>query len=305
MPPRPAWPPRPPSAGAARVRRPPRRTLRLLVTLARRMTSPTPRRLLLFYHWPPAPVNSARSVTMAKYLRRRGHHVRVLTSAAFGGLPEDAEETVTRSADLVASPALRRLLRRPALTGAGAPGPAGAPAPPGLVTDVVVPDPTLVSWAPGALRAARRIVRRESIDCVICSSPPESSTLLGLALSRHAAWLIEFRDPWRFKPSYPLALQRAADRRLERLVTERADGVVALQHAAAEDLERRYGREVRAIPNGWDPDIEEDEVQPDAVPAREPGTVRLVHTGTLSGDWGRSPEALFEGLLRLREREPE
>ncbi len=264
--------------------------------------APVPRRLLLVsYYYPPVPANSARPLTMAKYLRRRGHEVHVLTTSGYGALPTDAADRVHRAGDLFANPTLRRLTRRPPATAQGAPPPTGTP-PPGLLTKVVVPELTLLSWTPAAVRATRRLVAAHGIECVITSSPTESSNLAGLAAARGAAWVVEFRDPWRFKPEFPTAPQRALDRRLERLVTARADGVVALQDAAAEELETRFGRSVRSIPNGWDPDLGAGE--PPAPPA--PGApVTLVHTGHLSGEWGRSPDTLFAALRRLREREPE
>ena len=65
---------------------------------------------------------------------------------------------------------------------------------------------------------------------------------------------------------------------------------------------RAYGVDVAHVPNAWDPDLE---------PAsrgrsrRAGGRVALVHTGKLSGGWGRDPRALFAGLRRLLDEQPE
>ncbi len=264
--------------------------------------APVPRRLLLVsYFYPPVPANSARPLTMAKYLGARGHEVHVLTTSGYGSLPTDAGERVHRAGDLFASPALRRLMRRPPASRQGTPPPTGTP-PPGLLAKVVVPELTLLSWTPAATLAARRLVATHSIECVVTTSPTESSNLAGLAMSRDAAWLVEFRDPWRFKPEFPTPPQRALDRWLERLVTTRADGVVALQDTAAAELEARFGRRVRSIPNGWDPDLT---CEDPPVPPAAGGPVVLVHTGHLTGEWGRSPDTLLAAMRLIREREPE
>jgi glycosyltransferase involved in cell wall biosynthesis len=268
------------------------------------MRSSPPRRLLLVsYFYPPVPANSARPLAMAKYLRRRGHDVHVLTTSAFGRLHGDEAEQVIRTPDLVASKSLRRLLRRPVLPEDGSQAPVDKPAP-ALLTRVVVPELTVLSWAPSALVAARRIARTADIDCVIATTPVESAALVAAALASRAAWVVEFRDPWTFKPDFPTAPQRALDRRLERFVTERADGVVAVQHTAAEELERRFGRPTRAIPNAWDPELDGDASSTQAIPP-DGDTVRLVHTGTLSGAWGRRPDVLFRALGLVRSRNPQ
>src|SRR5215207_177195 len=76
-------------------------------------TAKPPRRLLIVtYYFPPeSSVGAHRWRAMSRWLRRLGHEVTVLTTRAFGTLPDDAEGTV-RTFDLAASPALRRLLRR-------------------------------------------------------------------------------------------------------------------------------------------------------------------------------------------------
>ena len=60
-------------------------------------------------------VGGNRWLAMAKYLRRLGHHVDVLTTSAFGTLPSDPSMGVHRSEDLIAAPWLRKALGRPPL----------------------------------------------------------------------------------------------------------------------------------------------------------------------------------------------
>ena len=93
-----------------------------------------------------------------------------------------------------------------------------------------MPDLSLGTWLPFALPAALGLARRRRFDCVLTSSPPPSTHLIGLALRRRGIpWIAELRDGWTFEPPHapwPLGVQHAADRALERRVLGRADAVV-------------------------------------------------------------------------------
>jgi glycosyltransferase involved in cell wall biosynthesis len=283
------------------------------------MTAPPRRRFLVVVHpYPPTPSSGAnRWAAMVKYLRRAGHDVRVATSAAFGVLADpDEERGVVRTADLMASARLRRAVGLPPLAppdGAAAAAAAiegraaaaaGLPRP---LTHLVVPDPFLLSWAPMALRAAWRELRRAPVDCVVTSSPNESTHLVGLALRRRFghAWIADLRDGWtfeRFLPDFPTRGQRALNRELERRTLSAADGVTAATRPIADDLRLRYGLAAEHVSNAWDPDLEEGlAVAPEAA---LDGRIELVHTGAISGAWGRDPAPLFRALRRLLAEEP-
>lgn len=269
----------------------------------------THRLLVAVYDYPPSTsVGGARWVSMKRHLERLGYDVTILTTDAYGRLPSDDEEQVIRAPDLAASEALRRALRRPALPRPGEEVSVDRPPSP-LLTKVVVPDIYAVSWVPLAVRTARRIMRAARVDAFISTSPKDSTHLVGLAFSRtDAAWVVDFRDGWVFestRPPFPTAVQRALDRKLERLVIRKADAVVAFSDVLVADFARRFGREVDYVPNGWDPDLGVDE--PLAAPARN-RSVRLVYTGTLTGAEGaptdRTPLPLLEGLEQLAREDP-
>ncbi len=263
--------------------------------------------LVVSYPYPPMPsIGASRWAAMTKYLRRAGHDVTVLTTSAFGSLPDD-DDRIVRTTDLIASDALRRLTRRPPL-----PEPDGQPVtdkpPPGLFTKVLVPDIYAATWAPGAALAARRLLRGRGFDCLISTSPYESGHLVPLALGRsRPPWVADFRDSWVFEPwrdPFPTAAQRALDRRLERRVVTRAERVIVVHRTLADDFRARLGVEAAYVPNGWDPDMEEAAATTKP-PALDEGRISIVHTGKLWGVWGRTPEPLFEGLRRLRRDHPD
>jgi glycosyltransferase involved in cell wall biosynthesis len=269
---------------------------------------PTHRILVVSYPYPPMPsVGGNRWAAMAKYLRLLGYDVTVLTTSAFGTLPDDAESGVVRSPDLTASTRLRKLLRRPPLPAAGAPAPVDKP-PSAAITRFVVPDTWLLTWVPGATRIARALMHDRRIDCVVTSSPYESTHLVGLALGRRRpAWIADFRDGWTFEPwrqPFPTRAQRALDALLERRVVQTADRVVAVHRPLADDFRARLGVEAVHIANAWDPDLER-EVGAAEAPQLDSGQVTLVHTGKLLGEWGRDPGPLFEALRLVARDHPD
>lgn len=126
---------------------------------------------------------------------------------------------------------------------------------------VLVPD-HMVRWIPRGIAVARRLARSGAIGCVLTSSPPESTHLIGYYLRRvwRIPWIADFRDLWTekgllFRP--PTPIHARAMRRLERAFFRTADHVIAntpeneARHRQRFDL--APGR-VTLIPNGFDPE---------------------------------------------------
>jgi glycosyltransferase involved in cell wall biosynthesis len=269
----------------------------------------TPRHILLVaYFYPPSTDTGARRpATMAKYLRRLGHRVTVLTTSAFGrGAPDETE--VVRSADAQRWRArLRGHERVDSLfdsdTYSGKPH---------ALSKVLVPEPLVAAWMPFARSAALRAHRHDPVDAVITTSPPESAHAVGRALARRGVpWLADVRDAWTFeplRPSFPTAAQRRLDERLERRWLGDADAVVCVSRPAAEDLRARLGIEPVLVPNGWDPDERDGAEAPDGAGAGganlDPDRRSLVYTGRF-GSYGRDPKPLVAALRRLALEDPE
>jgi glycosyltransferase involved in cell wall biosynthesis len=278
---------------------------------------PHRRILVVSYYFPPTTtVGGHRWHAMCRHLQRLGHETLVVTTGAEAAGPDDRALGVVRVADLVASPALRRVLRRPPLAASAQVAADAAASPqlekpaPALLTRVVVPDSYLVSWMPAALVATRRLIGERAIDVVVTTGPPHSTHAIGLMLGRRAPlWLADFRDGWGFEPlgaPWPTAPQRALDRALERRVVARADAVLGATRPIADDLADRLGGRASWVPNGWDPDRAPDgsATAPPGNPTASRDTVTLVHTGKLSGPRGRDPRPLFAALRALRAEGP-
>ena len=241
---------------------------------------------------------------MTTHLRKLGHEVVVITSSPAG--VSQAEGGVVRTRDVLTIKTVRKLLRSPPLPGPGDPPPGHSPRK--IRHGIVVPDPQLVSWAPGAFVAAQRILRRREFDCMITTSPFESTHLVGLALgARRPPWVADLRDGWTFdpwRPDPPLFVQRTIDARLEREVLVRADAVSALPLAVAADVRSRFGRAAHHVPGGWDPELEAD-VARARPPLVDPERVTLVYTGTLWKNPRQDPAPLFAALRRLQTDDPD
>jgi glycosyltransferase involved in cell wall biosynthesis len=275
------------------------------------MSAPSRSILLVAYFYPPSRDTGAhRPAAMAKYLRRLGHRVTVLTTSAYGHGEGDAEMGIERTADLQRVRArLRGRDRIDALydsdTYAARPHP---------LSRVLVPEPLVAAWAPFARRRALRLHSREPFDCVITSSPPESAHMVGRALGRRGTpWVADLRDAWTFeslRPRQPTAAQRRADEQLERRWLGAADTVVCVSRPAADDLRERLGIEALVIPNGWDPELAEDAAgeptaaEPAAGSLLDPARVSLVYTGRF-GSHGRDPAPLVRALGALAREDPE
>ena len=263
-----------------------------------RTDSPARRLLVVSYGHPPSPgVGGTRWLSMTRHLRRLGHSVTMVASDAWGALPDDEELDVVRVRDPKSAGTLRSLLGRGKLRQEGDQDLVEKP-PGRVLTGVLVPEMTVATWLPQAILAVRRLLTQSAYDCVITSSPPESSHLIGLFLgSERPAWVADFRDGWTFepyRPRFPTGLQRRLDLSLERRVVRSAEVVVGATKPIADDLSRRFGASAACVPNGWDTHSARHPTQAAARPSE--GRTTLVYTGKLSGEWGRDPAALMQAL---------
>lgn len=268
--------------------------------------------LLVAYFYPPCPDTGAhRPAAMAKYLRLAGHDVTVLTTRAYGELPDDAEQEIVRTNDLQLLRA--RLAGQKRIKPVFQPGTtAGATSRPHLLSHVLFPEPLVAAWLPFARGRALRLHRERPFDCVITTSPPESVHLVGRALQRRgAAWVADLRDGWNFQPlrtRLPTRAQRSADARLERRLLGAAEVVTCVTEAMAADARNRLGARSAVVPSGFEPP-EDGEGSPAAAAAAasellDPGRISIVYTGRF-GHHRRDPTALIDALAELAREDPD
>jgi glycosyltransferase involved in cell wall biosynthesis len=162
---------------------------------------------------------------------------------------------------------------------------------------LLVPDEN-VTWNLTANRAAIRLVRRHGIDVVVTTSPPVSVHMIGAIAKRATGvkWVADLRDSLVAHP------HRRAERRLvrvkertaehvARLVARRADGIVAVSEAIADEA-RAFGPRapVTTIANGSDFD------DFDGLEYRAGERFRITHAGSFFGK--RDPKPFLTALAR-------
>ena len=124
---------------------------------------------------------------------------------------------------------------------------------------LLVPDEN-VSWNLTAIPAATRIVKREEIDVVITTSPPNSIHLVGAAVKRLTGvrWVADLRDsivahPHRRTDTLAVRTKEKTTEGIARLVAHSADAIVAAADAIADEARSLEPKgPVTTIPNGCD-----------------------------------------------------
>jgi glycosyltransferase involved in cell wall biosynthesis len=146
-------------------------------------------------------------------------------------------------------------------------------------------------WIPGALWSALRTARRHHPLVVYSTSPPVSTHVVALIVSRvlRLPWVADFRDGWTLNPQQEHApsLVRRANAWLEDLVVRHATRIVI----ADETIELRGAGEHALIRNGVD-----TEDVPDTR-ALDDSLFRLTYAGTLYG--ARNAEPVFAAIDNL------
>ncbi len=277
-----------------------------LMTVAVPGTEPGPsapvkpwRLLLVAYYYPPQnEIGAARPHRFARWLRRAGVDVTVVTSAP----PTDAI-----AADDV------EVLHASAWPGPARPD-AGATVIPRTVRiraaalahleRLLMPYDDRLVWLPHALHVACAELLPGTV--VVSSHPPLVTHFVALALKQRCGlpWVADFRDPLFGNPYR--SSQRAAwlDPLVERFTVEQADAVIANTEASADVLRQRYPalrEKFHVIWNGYDPD---DVIAPAPVTFRTRRV--LAHIGTLYGDRTLLPVLLsLERLFKRGILDPE
>ena len=154
-----------------------------------------------------------------------------------------------------------------------------------------------VGWTPFALRKGLSVCRREKIDLIFSSSPPPSLHLTGYLLKvlTGIPWIADFRDPWiGYKlESFPTPFHAFLKKRLERLIVNKADGVITANPAITRELETRYPQEKKIclVSQGYD----EEDFRTYQTSTSEIFTIGYLGTFSLDCD----PEPFFAALSEL------
>ncbi len=245
------------------------------------------RMLLISYHFPPSgAMGGQRAARFARWLPSLGWSVTVLTvEEAFITGPRDPETAAALEAtcEIVRVPRNRRLndvlldlknrlkRSRPSedrskdneAEPSSAPEPSEEEGPTGFlkwcdsVINVLEPEG---GWVGPAKSAAKRLKSAGSFDCILTTSPPHATQLVGLAAKRifpKAVFVADFRDPWLGQTGGGVKTRtsRKIESWLETRVLKGVDGAVYVTAEAAAATRDRYSRlnwKRFVLPNGID-----------------------------------------------------
>jgi len=265
---------------------------------------------------------------MAKYLRRLGWTVTVLTVPSPGRVDErldvSASVPVVRVREWRLGPLLEvlgaavRLLRRgcEVVTRRRSVGPTLLDR--GFAYEEKEIEASKIGWAIPAVAAARRLHRRTPIDVAVVSVPPASSGTVGWLLrrTRGVPYVVEYRDPWTVGAFWTAdadgrprtdpvtkARHRLVSRLEAALLQGSAGAIVVNGEAHVRRLRERFpaqtaGKSVIQIRNG----VDLQDVESTAGQAAGP-VIRLLHTGFFYHFY--TPHHLVTALFRIQDEDPD
>ncbi len=133
-------------------------------------------------------------------------------------------------------------------------------------------------WRGPALHAARALLREQSFDVLVSSSPYPTSHAVAAALKQEhpqLRWVADFRDLWSQNHNYPMPRWRQrVDSRLERRMISGADALVTTSDDWADTLREAHGKPVAVVRNSF---VDYETPAAGAPPATTPLTV--LYTG--------------------------
>lgn len=270
--------------------------------------------LFISYYFPPYNIiASLRVGKTAKYLRRFGHDVRVVTAR---NLPYPADLPVEVPAeDVIATPwidvsaphtlAMHARRHRSGVMALLDKAPATQAQYTVALrlldayrTLVAFPDDA-IGWFPFGWSAAQRLLKQWRPDVIVASSGPPTSLLIASALHRRYGlpWVGELRDLWTDNHYYPYPMwRRVLEIWLERWTLRTATGLVTVSEPLAHTLRLRYDLPTAVVLNGFEPSD-----YPPTRPVRSEAQLTIVYTGTIYR-MHQSAAPLFAALQRLGSR---
>ena len=202
--------------------------------------------LLVSLYWPPAGGGGVqRPLKFAQYLPALGIETHVLAPDDSKWIHQDADLRQPTQAWVHRARYVGPKGRKPAEELHGKEGLERALVQAKLASRrLLVPDEN-VSWNLTAIPAAIRIARREDIDVVVTTSPPNSVHFVGAAVKKAAGakWVADLRDslvapPQRRAQSMAVRAKEKVDEGVARLVAHSADAITCVSDAIADDARR-------------------------------------------------------------------
>jgi len=170
-----------------------------------------------------------------------------------------------------------------------------------------IPD-ARVGWVKHAVKGAGKIIREEKINCILVSSPPHSSQLIGLSLKKEfpqLRWVADMRDPWTdiyyYKDLLHAAPAAKKDAAFEKQVLETADAILVVSETIKRAFVNKsvfvFPEKIHVIPNGYDEKDFPGEIE------TPKDKFIITYVGTMADSY--RPEIFFYVLKRIVSEHPE
>lgn len=145
-----------------------------------------------------------------------------------------------------------------------------------------IPD-ARIGWLPFAFFVGLKIIRKEKIDLIFSSAPPNTVHVVASMLKRVTGkkWVADFRDPWikYLVPKRNSSLPRKLDLALNRMVVKHADHLIWVGKGVRKEVEKTSGKKFvgkeTIITNGF------NELDFENLGLRHTGKFTIMHVGTL------------------------
>jgi glycosyltransferase involved in cell wall biosynthesis len=251
--------------------------------------------IISFFFPPDNTIGALRVGKTAKFLRKFGHEVKVITAQDQGPKPMldleiPAEDVIytdwDRTDELLNSKhgKATKLYRRMKLArthGLHFMLPCG-----------------MVGWYSYALDAAHNLSLTWKPDVIFASLQPPTSLFIAHKLSQTYSipWVAEFRDLWAHNHVAINTLpkwQMVITEQLEKYFLSSASGIVTVSEPLAEVLRQDFSQPISVVLNGFDP----EDYLPECVPPLYDGMIHIVYTGSLYSNYDLP--TLFNAVSRL------
>lgn len=155
------------------------------------------------------------------------------------------------------------------------------------------------TWIRPAVTFSRQLLKSESFDVLLSSSPMASTHVVARRLfmceaSKLGEWVADFRDTWTQNPAYPFPrFRRLIERRFEQATLSSASKLITVSDSYADKLRTLHSSPVHVIPNGYS--FEPDE-PPVAIPLPD---FKITYTGTIYPKF-QDPTKILDALVQLK-----
>lgn len=233
--------------------------------------------LIITYYWPPSGgAGVQRILKFVKHLPALGYKPYVVTvnedQASYPFFDHTFEKDIPEEAEVVRTPTFEPFNIYSKVIGKRSiPTGFSNESKPGLLMRLTrfirgnffIPDARR-GWVKFAVKEAGRIITKEKIDTVICTSPPHSAQLCGMILKKKygVKWIADLRDPWTdiyyYDEFYHLPYARYIDKCLEMKTLKESDAIVTVSHELKKLFLSKSDKitpdKVTVIHNGFDED---------------------------------------------------